>query len=288
VVSPVRSHAVFIRIQYTIGTARMGVVDVPMRRSERCATLSRMPSTHVPRRSSAIGPLELTGRSRAHVREDGGLTMQPVALAAFRKMCRAASSAGIDLAAASGFRDFDRQVLIWNQKWRGERALLDAAGRPIDATRLRPVPRARAILVWSAPPGASRHHWGSDVDVYDRAALGPDGRFGLVPSEYEPGGVFARLTEWLDQNMAAFGFYRPYVTDRGGVRPEPWHLSHVKTARDASRRLRLATLRRAIVESPIEGRATLLKMLPQVYQRYVRSVDPPPVLPARTKRRAVD
>ncbi len=26
----------------------------------------------------------------------------------------------------------------------------------------------QAILRWSALPGASRHHWGTDIDVYDR------------------------------------------------------------------------------------------------------------------------
>ena len=33
-----------------------------------------------------------------------------------------------------------------------------------------------AILLWSALPGASRHHWGTDFDVFDRAAVPPDYR----------------------------------------------------------------------------------------------------------------
>ncbi len=33
--------------------------------------------------------------------------------------------------------------------------------------------RVAAILVWSALPGASRHHWGTDCDVIDAAALPP-------------------------------------------------------------------------------------------------------------------
>ena len=67
-------------------------------------------------------------------------------------------------------------------------------------------------------PGGSRHHWGTDVDVIDAAALPPDYRVQLVPEEYAPGGVFERLTPWLDANMARFGFYRPYATGHGGAR----------------------------------------------------------------------
>jgi len=238
------------------------------------------------RASPSLGALELTGRSRAHVRDMDGVTLRPAALRDFARMKRAAAREGIELCAASSFRDFERQVRIWNQKWQGERALLGTAGEVLDARRLRPKARVQAILIWSAPPGASRHHWGSDLDVYDRAALGRDGRFELVPHEYGPRGPFARLTNWLDRHMVDFGFYRPYATDRGGVRPEPWHLSHIETAREASRRLRLGTIRRAVAESDLSGRDTLLEMLPQIYPRYVRTVDPPPDVRNRSRRSA--
>ena len=50
------------------------------------------------------------------------------------------------------------------------------------------------------------------------------------PAEYLAGGPFHRLTTWLDAHMHAFGFFRPYTTDRGGVAPEPWHLSYAPVA----------------------------------------------------------
>jgi LAS superfamily LD-carboxypeptidase LdcB len=261
------------------------VFGVSVRRERRYPT-EMSPLVSRPRAAPIPGALELTGRSRAHVRQMNGVILQPAALRDFMRMKRAAARVGIDLSAASSFRDFARQVLIWNQKWRGERPLLGAAGEELDAKRLRPEARARAILIWSAPPGASRHHWGSDLDVYDRAALGKDGRFELVPEEYGSTGPFARLTDWLDRHMVDFGFYRPYATDRGGVRPEPWHLSHIDTGREASRRLRLATIRRAVTESDLAGRDTLLRMLPRIYPRYVRAVDPPPDVRNRSRRRA--
>jgi len=210
--------------------------------------------------------------------------LHPAAARAFGRLRAAALREGIDLAAASSFRDFDTQARIWNEKWTGRRPLHDRRGRALDAARLRPAARVAAILAWSAPPGASRHHWGTDLDVYDRAALTSGARLELVPAEYAPGGPFARLTAWLVAHMRRFGFYRPYATDRGGVQPEPWHLSHYPTAREASRRLRLATLRAAIEAGSLEGKAALLAALPAIYARYVRAVDPPPRAAAKAAR----
>ena len=82
--------------------------------------------------------------------------------------------------------------VLWNRKWRGERPLLDAAGRPLDPATLDDAERMDAILCWSAIPGGSRHHWGTDVDVIDAAAM-PDGyQVQLVAAEYAADGVFAR------------------------------------------------------------------------------------------------
>ena len=82
-------------------------------------------------------------------------------------MRESAAAAGIDLLPLSSFRDFERQRLIWNAKYRGERPALDRGGRTVDMSRLAPDRRIETILLWSALPGASRHHWGSDIDVAD-------------------------------------------------------------------------------------------------------------------------
>jgi LAS superfamily LD-carboxypeptidase LdcB len=198
-------------------------------------------------------------------------------------MAKAAAREGIALAPASAYRDFATQCGIWNEKWLGERTLLDRRGRPVEGLKLSERARVAAILVWSAAPGASRHHWGTDLDVYDRAAVPRGYRVRLVPEEYAPGGPFARLNGWLAKNAWKFGFYRPYRKDRGGVSPEPWHLSHAPTAALYSRRLRPATLRKAIESAEIEGKRALLRALPQLYVRYVRNVEAPP---RRISRRA--
>jgi LAS superfamily LD-carboxypeptidase LdcB len=221
---------------------------------------------------------QLTGRARDHLSE---LTDPPCALhnevvAPFLAMRAAAAADGIDLVAFSGFRDFDRQLAIWNGKFRGERPMQDRSGSPLNALSLTPAERVAAILWWSALPGASRHHWGTDFDVLDAHAMPAGYKMQVVPAEYLAGGPFHRLTTWLDANMHAFGFFRPYTTDRGGVAPEPWHLSHAPVAMRALAALSIDRLREVLAESGIEGKDEVLAALGPNYTRYVVNVDAAP------------
>jgi LAS superfamily LD-carboxypeptidase LdcB len=187
-----------------------------------------------------------------------------------------ARQAGIDLYVASAYRDFNRQLAIWSGKFNGQRPLLDPLGAPLDHEKLHESALIDAILIWSALPGASRHHWGSDFDVLDAAALGPGEQARLVAQEYGPGGRFERLGGWLDSNMERFGFFRPYATWRGGVRPEPWHLSYAPVSVPALQVLSLEVLREAVEESDMPGKHIVLARLPELYERYVLAVDAPP------------
>jgi LAS superfamily LD-carboxypeptidase LdcB len=206
---------------------------------------------------------------------EGSLRCHRGVLDSWHGLVRAASRAGIELAAVSVHRGFEAQLAIWNAKWRGERAVLDRQGRTVDMARLSAARRMEAILAWSALPGASRHHWGTEFDVIDRAALPAGYQVRLVPAEYRAGGPFAILGAWLDRELDAHGFHRPYRRDRGGVAPEPWHLSCTPVATAASSRLRLAHLREAIAQAPMEGREAVLRRLPELYERFVRRVDRP-------------
>jgi LAS superfamily LD-carboxypeptidase LdcB len=225
-----------------------------------------------------MNELELTGRARTHVVEIDAprCALHYEAVASFLAMRDAAARSGIDLQAASSFRDFDRQAAIWNRKWRGERPLFDRSGHPLDARPLDDEHRLDAILCWSAIPGGSRHHWGSDLDVFDAAAMPAGYRVQLLPAEYAANGVFARLTAWLDRHMGRFGFHRPYASDRGGAGIEPWHLSYAPVARRAIEDLSLTVLKRAIAASDLEGKALVLDRLPEIYTRFVLAVDGPP------------
>jgi LAS superfamily LD-carboxypeptidase LdcB len=228
--------------------------------------------------------LELTGRASTHVREvpELGCILHGEAMLQALAMRAAARAAGIELAIVSSFRDFDRQLAIWNAKFAGERQLLDRDGRALTHAHLSESALIDAILIWSALPGASRHHWGTDIDVVDRAAVAHDYRPQLVPAEFGRNGPFARLDAWLAANMATFGFFRPYTTDRGGVQPEPWHLSFAPLAEPALAALTPQVLSAALAASEMHGRAAVLARLPEIYARYVTAIDPPRVnLPPR-------
>lgn len=224
---------------------------------------------------------QLTGRSNAHVREfsfsDGsGFRAHPEAALAFLRMREAAAAERIDLRVASAFRDFDSQARIWQTKWRGERTLYDAAGQPLEHAALDAPGLMAAILEWSALPGASRHHWGSEFDVYDLAAMPADYQLRLLPEEYAAGGHFAYLSAWLDRNMARFGFFRPYDAERGGFHVEPWHISWAPLSVPALAELTPALMRAAIEEAPLDGKALVLDAIDDIHARQVCLVGNPP------------
>jgi LAS superfamily LD-carboxypeptidase LdcB len=220
---------------------------------------------------------ELTGRARTHVieLEQPKCILHYEVVASFLAMRDAATSEGIDLQACSSFRDFDTQLGIWNDKWRGERPILDRHGRELVRSKLSDAECVDAILCWSAIPGGSRHHWGTDIDVIDAAAIPPGYRVQLVPAEYAPDGIFGRLARWLEANMQQFGFFRPYRTDRGGVSPEPWHLSYAPVAVPALESLSLSMLRQVIEASALEGKNHVLARLPEIYTRFLLAIDNP-------------
>jgi len=219
-----------------------------------------------------ITPEMLTGRSTDHLAPlSGNHRMQPAAVAAFLAMQQAAHAAGFNLQPASTFRDFERQQTIWNGKFCGERPVLDKDIRPIDITPLSDAERCEAILRWSALPGASRHHWGSDLDVYDPTLLPEGQKLQLEPWEYEQGGYFYPLNQWMTEHMGEFGFYRPFTEDGDGVAVEPWHLSYRPLAQEAEHLLTPALLLAAWKDKDIAGAQWLEAHLPAIFSRFIRA-----------------
>ncbi|MDN0087489.1 M15 family metallopeptidase [Yersinia nurmii] len=212
----------------------------------------------------------LTGRTSEHlVPLSGNHRLQPQAVKAFLAMQQAAKDAGLNLQPASTFRDFERQLAIWNGKFRGERPVLDQNSQPLDISGISEGERCVAILRWSALPGASRHHWGSDLDIYDPTLLPEGKKLQLEPWEYEAGGYFYSLTQWLSANMADFGFYRPFVEDSGGVAVEPWHLSYRPLAEQAEHLLTPELLLEAWQQQDVAGIEWLASHLPLVFSRFI-------------------
>lgn len=220
-----------------------------------------------------IETAQLTGRTDHHVTEIfPGHYLHREVVAPYIQLVERAATAGIDLRMASGYRSFERQLAIWNAKVRGEQSVSDEYGRALDLEGLNDLDKVFAILRWSALPGASRHHWGTDIDIWDAAAVPAGYRLQLSPGEYSPEGVFHRLSAWLDTSLAGdqSGFFRPYLVDRGGVAPEPWHLSYRPLADNYQAQIQIDVLRDLLGRADILLKDILLSDLDEIIQRFVQ------------------
>jgi LAS superfamily LD-carboxypeptidase LdcB len=215
----------------------------------------------------------LTGRDDNFIDHDS--LERPVhrdLVAAWHALAQDARKAGFDLAIASGYRDYQRQLAIWNAKASGARPVLNSVGNPIELAELSEWEQVQAIMRWSALPGTSRHHWGTDIDVYDRAAVPDDYQVLLVPEEVAADGPFGALHNWLDERIASgssHGFFRPYAIDRGGIAPERWHLSYAPAAARYQRQLRSSSLLQELDSPALALRATVRQHWSTIYERYI-------------------
>lgn len=210
-----------------------------------------------------------------------GIQLHTEALPHWQHLQARAAQAGVSLRAVSAYRDFNRQLAIWNGKACGERMVLDAASRPLDIRCLNDDDKLRALLVWSAVPGCSRHHWGSDVDV--AAALPAGYSLQLVPEEYAENGVLAALGQWLAGNdLAACGFARPFLPGRSRVAFEPWHLSCVSVAAACEAQLSPVRLLEVLMAQPIALKDAIARHWPTIYRHYIAAPCLTPLLGMRS------
>ncbi|MES2676031.1 MAG: M15 family metallopeptidase [Pseudomonadota bacterium] len=198
------------------------------------------------------------------------LVIEPLTLLAME-----AQAKGFSLRVASSYRNFERQLLIWNRKASGIRVVLDKHGEPLDIATLNDKEKVFAILRWSALPGSSRHHWGTDIDVYDASRIDVNYSLQLTLAETQNDGPFAEFHRWLSSelNSNARGFYRPYDNsddDNDGVAPEPWHLSYAPVASLYGSQMNEEILREQILLSEIALKETVLENLDEIYQRFIK------------------
>lgn len=220
---------------------------------------------------TAFDPLCLTGKSRRHLQPlDNHHALQPQACTAFIALQQAAKQQGFNLQAASSFRDFSRQQAIWNAKFSGQRRVHDDQGQTVNVLTLDELARCHAILRWSALPGASRHHWGTEIDIYDPDRLPIGQHLQLEPWEYQDGGYFSDLTLWLHDVLPQFDFALPFTRDQGGIAIEPWHISYLPLAEKLAQQLTPQSLINAWEQEDIAGKTTLITHLDTLFERYIR------------------
>lgn len=149
-------------------------------------------------------------------------------LDAFSKMAELAKGDGVNLKVTSGTRNFDYQKDLWNNKWNGATFV---EGKNLSQTIEDGAERFQKILEYSAAPGTSRHHWGTEIDINS-----------TIPKffETEEG---EKVYAWLKTNARAFGFCQTYnakdITRLVGYNEEKWHWSYLPISRELTQKYKI-------------------------------------------------
>lgn len=183
-----------------------------------------------------------------------------------------AKKEGFDLQVISGFRSFERQLFIWNQKVTGQKKIYDDFNNIIDPKNLNEIDIIHAIMRFSSLPGLSRHHWGVDFDVFDGNVKKSEA---VQLTDQEATYEMGAFHEWLTQKISedkSHGFYRPYDSDRGGVAIEKWHLSYRPLSELFYRSHSTQILNRQLLPSEIQLKSTILNHLDELFERYFLNI----------------
>lgn len=222
---------------------------------------------------------ELTGCTEQHLfRRQDGFLVHPQLQDAFETMCQAAQQEGITIKIVSAFRSFERQALIWQNKLSGKRPVFDIHGGTVDIETLTGAAKLAAVLLYSALPGASRHHWGTDLDIYDAAAIDESYQVQLSTEEYSANGPFARLVAWLDEHAHRYGFFMPYQAYQGGVAAEPWHISYQPLSSQYLAKINVQIIRQCLLKHPVAEQTLVLDNLQWIVQQFVQNICPTKVV----------
>lgn len=203
---------------------------------------------------------------------ENGQWLHQAVVPEYLKLQHAAARDGIALRLVSGWRSFQRQALIWQRKCTGQRPVYDLHQQLVQISNLSGRAKLDAILLYSALPGSSRHHWGTDFDIYDAATVSADYQVQLTAAEYGRNGPFYKLNGWLTEHLASFDFFRPYQKYQGGVAAEPWHLSYRPLADICLAKLSPQLLRQVLQQYPIDEQTAVLDALPELYQKYIVNI----------------
>ena len=137
-------------------------------------------------------------------------------ITAFQKMRRSAKKAGVNLYILSATRTFQDQKNIWESKFK-------------HLQKYNTRDKVLRILKYSAMPGTSRHHWGTDIDII-YSKKNPSLTDRIFRSGYG-----LRVYQWLRKNASEFGFCQPYLLEPEkrnpgkysiGYQEEKWHWSY--------------------------------------------------------------
>ncbi|OGI95012.1 hypothetical protein A2917_01360 [Candidatus Nomurabacteria bacterium RIFCSPLOWO2_01_FULL_42_17] len=181
---------------------------------------------------NAEDKIYLTGKFDPNLREDFALVpsqyniarykmyLRKETLDAFGDMAEAAAKDSIELNITSATRNFDYQKDLWNRKWDSTTL---AEKKDLSEDMLDEIKRFKKILEYSAAPGTSRHHWGTEIDINS-----------VTPKFFETS-EGKKVYEWLQVNAPVFGFCQTYnekgESRQAGYNEEKWHWSYMPLSR---------------------------------------------------------
>jgi LAS superfamily LD-carboxypeptidase LdcB len=191
------------------------------------------------------------------------------------KLLKQAEQDGVAITIISGFRSFKRQLTIWNDKWQGYKPVYSRQGRPLNILKMSDIEKYKAISLWSALPGLSRHHWGTDFDIFSSQALAKNYEVQLQPEEFAKNGPCFELNTWLENNLESFGFFRPYRNYQQGVSKEPWHISHQSVSQAIYTQFDKPACRDYLATSEINSANFIKEQFEHYYARYFSNICKP-------------
>ncbi len=212
---------------------------------------------------------ELTGRADTNLFDKERQILFNEPLIKFKEMKKAAKNeAHIKLRLASRYRNFQRQKTIWNNKFR---KFTQAGKTPREAVQ--------EIITVSTIPGTSRHHWGTDIDLYQKVSNSP--KLKLEKEHFQAGGAFYNAFRWLQENAHKFGFFLVYTDDekRKGFDYEPWHYTYKPLSSlfftQYVEKVQIDYLLRLYQAEGILGREVLTKKrMERYFAEHIRDINP--------------
>ena len=169
--------------------------------------------------SNSFSDSDLIGKSSPKL-YGYGYKLQKKAHQAFLEMNYEAKKNDMNIRVVSSYRSFNHQNLIWTRKFNRYRS-----------RELSTMDAVRYNIRYTAIPGSSRHHWGTEIDVVDGSIK--TSRYPLNTKNFHGYGIYKDFREWMDSNAHRFGFYQVYTNDhqRRGFKYEPWHYSFAELAK---------------------------------------------------------
>ncbi|ETN95245.1 M15 family metallopeptidase [Zhouia amylolytica] len=208
---------------------------------QRLLLLMIITSINVQAQNKAISVEELLGKGDPEL-YGKGINLRKEAYECFVQMQEAAAREGIVITIASSYRSYESQRKIWERKF-----------KRFTANGLSPSQAVSKIVEYSTIPGTSRHHWGTDIDIIDgtKKVKGDV----LIQDNYENGGPYAKLKQWMDKNAHKFGYYLVYTNDsqRKGFNYEPWHYSYAPLSISYLKQYRELAIKEQLLEYKLLG-----------------------------------